>query len=99
MAGIVVGYLGLIPPEAERAHAQQEVGKTNKALLRLAKELGVPVVEQAQLNRDSTKLPRQRRSPGDLRDFGGDRGRRQSILMVHRDMDSEAGQNGRSRRS
>ncbi|MGA4815431.1 DnaB-like helicase C-terminal domain-containing protein [Pseudomonas aeruginosa] len=64
---IVVDYLGLIPPEAKGRTRSEEVGKTNKPLLRLAKELGVPVIELAQLNRDSTKRPGKRPQSSDLR--------------------------------
>ncbi|HBO6199145.1 TPA: AAA family ATPase [Pseudomonas aeruginosa] len=94
LAGIVVDYLGLIPPEAKGRTRSEEVGKTNKSLLRLAKELGVPVIELAQLNRDSTKRPGKRPQSSDLRDSGEIEADASCILMVHRDMDSEAGQNG-----
>ncbi len=94
LAGIVVDYLGLIPPEAKGRTRSEEVGRTNKALLRLAKELGVPVIELAQLNRDSTKRPGKRPQSSDLRDSGEIEADASCILMVHRDMDSEAGQNG-----
>lgn len=73
LAGIVVDYLGLIPPEAKGRTRSEEVGKTNKSLLRLAKELGVPVIELAQLNRDSTKRPGKRPQSSDLRDSGRSR--------------------------
>ncbi|RCI62196.1 replicative DNA helicase, partial [Pseudomonas aeruginosa] len=64
----------------------EEVGKTNKSLLRLAKELGVPVIELAQLNRDSTKRPGKRPQSSDLRDSGEIEADASCILMVHRDM-------------
>ncbi|MDH0291409.1 AAA family ATPase [Pseudomonas sp. GD04087] len=96
LAGIVVDYLGLIPADAKGRTRSEEVGATCKALLRLAKELDVPMLLISQLNRDSTKRPGKDKRPraSDLRDSGEIEADASCILIVHRDLDSEEGQNG-----
>lgn len=94
LAGIVVDYLGLIQSERKGRSRTEEVGAISKALLRLAKELDVPVLELAQLNRDSTKRPGKKPQASDLRDSGEIEADASCIILVYRDMDSEAGQNG-----
>ncbi|RUF96370.1 replicative DNA helicase [Pseudomonas aeruginosa] len=91
---VAVDYIGLIKGEQRNASRYDVVTEISKGLKRLAKELGVPVVVLAQLNRDSTKRPGKRPQSSDLRDSGEIEADASCILMVHRDMDSEAGQNG-----
>ena len=94
LAGIVVDYLSLIKPEGKSRTRSEEVGASSKAMLRLSKELGLPVLLLAQLNRDSTKRPGKKPQSSDLRDSGEVEADASCILMVHRDMDTEEGKNG-----
>jgi replicative DNA helicase len=94
LAGVMVDYLGLIQSEKKGRTRSEEVGAISKALLRLAKEMDIPVIELAQLNRDSTKRVGKRPQSSDLRDSGEIEADASCILMVHRDMDTEEGQNG-----
>ncbi|NMY67320.1 DnaB-like helicase C-terminal domain-containing protein [Pseudomonas sp. WS 5414] len=94
LAGIVVDYLTLVRSERAGRSRSEEVGKISKALLQLAKEMDIPVIELAQLNRDSTKRVGKKPQSSDLRDSGEIEADASCILMVHRDMDSEAGKNG-----
>lgn len=94
LAGIVVDYLTLVRSDRAGRSRSEEVGKISKAFLQLAKELDIPVIELAQLNRDSTKRVGKKPQSSDLRDSGEIEADASCILMVHCDMDSEAGQNG-----
>lgn len=94
LAGIVVDYLTLVRSDHAGRSRSEEVGKISKAFLQLAKELDIPVIELAQLNRDSTKRVGKKPQSSDLRDSGEIEADASCILMAHRDMDSEAGQNG-----
>ncbi|MCE0981672.1 DnaB-like helicase C-terminal domain-containing protein [Pseudomonas monteilii] len=94
LAGIVVDYLTLIRSERPGRTRSEEVGKISKALLQLAKEMNIPVIEIAQLNRDSTKRPGKKPQSSDLRDSGEIEADASCILMVHRDMETEHGKNG-----
>lgn len=93
LAGIVIDYLGLIPTDSQGRSRAEEVGAVNKALLRLAKELDVPIIELAQLNRESTKRAGKDKRPksSDLRDSGEIEADASCILMVHRDPDTAEG--------
>ncbi|UVK83801.1 AAA family ATPase [Pseudomonas sichuanensis] len=94
LAGIVVDYLTLVRGDSTGRSRSEEVGKISKALLQLAKEMAIPVIELAQLNRESTKRVGKKPQSSDLRDSGEIEADASCILMVHRDMDSEEGQNG-----
>lgn len=91
---LVVDYIGLIAAEAKGRTRSEEVGKISKGLLNLCKELDVPLILLAQLNRDSLKRPGKRPISSDLRDSGEIEQDAHVIIMVHRDPDSEEGQNG-----
>lgn len=91
---VMVDYLGLIPADAKGRSRSEEVGKISKAMLNLSKELGIPVILLSQLNRDSTKRVGKKPVSADLRDSGEIEADAHCILMVHRDMDTEEGQNG-----
>lgn len=91
---LMVDYLGLVPGDAKGRSRAEEVGKISKAMVNLAKELGVPVILLSQLNRDPTKRVGKKPVSSDLRDSGEIEADAHMIIMVHRDMDTEQGQNG-----
>lgn len=68
---IVIDYLGLIRPTQRLQVREREVAEISRSLKALAKELNVPVVVLAQLNRGGEKdgSPRRPR-PSDLRESG-----------------------------
>jgi replicative DNA helicase len=68
---IVVDYLQLITSEREHFSREQEVSYISRSLKGLAKELNVPVVVLAQLNREAEKRPDGKPITSDLRDSGG----------------------------
>jgi len=94
LGGIVVDYLQLVKAETKGRTRSEEVGAISKAFLRISKELDVPVVLLSQLNRESTKRTGKKPQSSDLRDSGEVEADASCIILVHRDMDSEEGQNG-----
>jgi len=90
---IVVDYITLITGEGGQ-NRTLEIGKISTALKNLAKELKVPVIVLAQLNRGSTNRPDKRPRPSDIRDSGQIEQDADVVILVHRDMDSEEGENG-----
>lgn len=91
---VVIDYIGLMPgPGLTRT---ERVASNSTALKNMAKELGVPVIVLAQLNRESTKRTGAAKRPqaSDLRDSGQIEQDADMVVLVHRDMDSEEGQNG-----
>lgn len=90
---LLVDYVQLITAESS-SNRSLEVGKISTALKNLAKELKIPVVVLAQLNRGSTNRPDKRPRPSDIRDSGQIEQDADVVILVHRDMESEEGQNG-----
>lgn len=90
---LLVDYVQLITAEGN-SNRSLEVGKISTALKNLAKELRIPVIVLAQLNRGSTNRPDKRPRPSDIRDSGQIEQDADVVILVHRDMESEAGQNG-----
>lgn len=94
LGGIVVDYLQLVRSETKGRTRSEEVGAISKAFLRMAKEFDIPVVLLSQLNRESTKRAGKKPQSSDLRDSGEVEADASCIILVHRDMDTEEGQNG-----
>ncbi|WP_434701524.1 replicative DNA helicase [Pseudomonas sp. D1-36] len=90
---LVIDYIQLISAESS-SNRSLEVGKISTALKNLAKELKIPVIVLAQLNRGSTNRPDKRPRPSDIRDSGQIEQDADVVILVHRDMESEEGQNG-----
>lgn len=90
---LLIDYIQLINAESS-SNRSLEVGKISTALKNLAKELGIPVIVLAQLNRGSTNRPDKRPRPSDIRDSGQIEQDADVVILVHRDMESEEGQNG-----
>ena len=93
---IVIDYLGLIAtePNSRFQNRNQELGAISRGLKALAKELGIPVVALAQLNRGIESRADSKPKMSDLRDSGEIEQDADMIIMAHRDMATEQGQNG-----
>ncbi|TDV44418.1 replicative DNA helicase [Pseudomonas graminis] len=90
---IVVDYITLIAGEGGQ-NRTLEIGKISTALKNLAKELKVPVIVLAQLNRGPTNRPDKRPRPSDIRDSGQIEQDADVVILVHRDTDTDEGANG-----
>lgn len=91
---VVIDYIGLIGSDGKAFNRTAELGKISTGIVNIAKEMEVPVILLAQLNRDSTKRPGKKPIASDLRDSGQIEADAHCIILVHRDMDDEQGQNG-----
>lgn len=84
---IIVDYLQMLYPEPGRrfeSHALA-VGSISKALKELAKELKIPVLALAQLNRDLEKRKTQLPKASDLKDSGSIEADADQIFLIYRD--------------
>ncbi|HEX8596717.1 MAG TPA: DnaB-like helicase C-terminal domain-containing protein [Pseudomonas sp.] len=90
---LLVDYITLIGSEGGQ-NRTLEVGKISTGLKNLAKELQVPVIVLAQLNRGSANRTDKRPRTSDLRDSGQIEQDADAVILLHRDADSEEGANG-----
>ncbi|AOZ10365.1 replicative DNA helicase [Cupriavidus malaysiensis] len=81
---LVIDYLGLMSGGASE-NRSQEVGSYSRGLKALAKELGIPVIALAQLNRSLESRANKRPLMGDLRDSGELEQDADIILLLYRD--------------
>ena len=80
---IVIDYLGLMRGQGD--NRTQEIGSLSRGLKALAKELHVPVIALAQLNRGVEGRPDKRPLLSDLRDSGEIEQDADAVVMLHRE--------------
>lgn len=81
---IVIDYLQLMMAPGHN-NRTQEIGSISRGLKALAKELGVPIIALAQLNRGVESRPDKRPMMSDLRDSGEVEQDADIIVMLHRE--------------
>lgn len=82
---VVVDYVQLMTGSSRRDSRQQQIGECSRGLKNLAKELSVPVIELAQLNRDCEKREDKRPVLSDLREAGDLEQDADAVMFVYRD--------------
>lgn len=88
---VVVDYLGLVRPVANRSGDRRvEVDGISRGLKELAKDLRVPVVALAQLNRGSEARMGRRPIMSDLRESGQIEADADVVILLHRDTEDPA---------
>lgn len=86
IALIVVDYLQLLTSGGKSVESrQQEVSEFSRSIKLLAKELEIPIVAVAQLNRDSEKRNDKRPQVADLRESGSLEQDADVVLLIHRE--------------
>jgi replicative DNA helicase len=90
---VVIDYLQLIEPDNRRDPRQEQVAQISRRLKFLAKELQIPVVALAQVNRASEDRQDHRPRLADLRESGSIEADADTVLMLHRPDRYEPGQN------
>ena len=83
---IVIDYLQLLTSGGKAVESrQQEVSEFSRSIKLLAKELEIPIVAVAQLNRDSERRNDRRPQVVDLRESGSLEQDADVVLLIHRD--------------
>jgi len=81
---IVIDYLQLIEPESRRDPRQEQVAQISRRLKFLARELNVPVIALAQVNRGAEDRQDHRPRLSDLRESGSIEQDADTCLLLHR---------------
>jgi replicative DNA helicase len=89
---VVIDYLQLIEPDNRRDPRQEQVAQISRRIKFLAKELNIPVVALAQVNRASEDRQDHRPRLADLRESGSIEQDSDTVLMLHRPDRYEPGQ-------
>jgi replicative DNA helicase len=89
---VVIDYLQLIDPDDRRDSRQEQVAAISRRLKFLARELQVPVVALAQVNRSSEDRQDHRPRLSDLRESGAIEQDADTVMMLHRPDYHEPGQ-------
>src|SRR5256884_5643339 len=89
---VVIDYLQLIEPENRRDSRQEQVAQISRRLKFLARELQIPVVALAQVNRSSEDRQDHRPRLADLRESGSIEQDADTVMMLHRPELHEPGQ-------
>lgn len=85
---VVIDYLQLISVSDPRVPREQQIAEISRGIKAMAKELNVPVIVAAQLNRESEKEKRQPRL-SDLRESGAIEQDADLVLLISRRRDSD----------
>jgi replicative DNA helicase len=89
---VVVDYLQLIEPDNRRDSRQEQVANISRRLKFLARELQIPVVALAQVNRSSEDRQDHRPRLADLRESGSIEQDADTVMLLHRPEMYEPGQ-------
>jgi replicative DNA helicase len=89
---VMIDYLQLIEPENRRDPRQEQVAQISRRLKHLARELNLPVVALAQVNRASEDRQDHRPRLADLRESGSLEQDADVVMMLHRPDRYEPGQ-------
>jgi replicative DNA helicase len=89
---VVIDYLQLIDPDSKKDSRQEQVSAISRRLKFLARELDVPVVALAQVNRASEDRQDHRPRLSDLRESGAIEQDADTVMLLHRPDYHEPGQ-------
>ncbi len=89
---VIIDYLQLIEPENRRDPRQEQVAQISRRLKFLARELKIPVMALAQVNRTSEDRQDHRPRLADLRESGSIEQDADTVLLLHRPGKFDGGQ-------
>lgn len=89
---VIVDYLQLVSPADKRAPREQQVASISRGLKLLARDLQVPVVALAQVNRGPAARENKRPVMSDLRESGAIEADADEVWLLHRDDEAFPGE-------
>ncbi|MFV3286901.1 replicative DNA helicase [Pseudomonas sp. NY15356] len=91
---LLIDYLQIIGSDSRAASRTEAVARNSTAVMNLSRELGIPVIALAQVNRGPSNRTNKKPQASDLKDSGQIEQDADVIILVHDDPESEAGQQG-----
>lgn len=88
---VVIDYLQLVEPDNRRDSRQEQVAAISRRLKFLAKELKIPVIACAQLNRGVENRTEAEPRLADLRESGSIEQDADTVMLLHRPKDPQTG--------
>lgn len=84
---VIIDYVQMLQPASRREPREQQVAETSRGLKRLSRELDVPVLGLAQVNRGAASRRDGRPTMNDLRESGAIEADADSVILLHVDDD------------
>jgi replicative DNA helicase len=80
----VVDYLGIMSTSGRQENRQQSIAELTRGLKQIAREVGVPIILLAQLNREVMTRQDHRPVSSDLKDSGAIEADADAVILIHR---------------
>lgn len=84
IGAVMIDYLQLMRPTRETHSREQDIASIGRELKQISKQLGVPVIALAQLNRDVEKRPNKKPQLSDLRESGALEQETDTVMFIYR---------------
>lgn len=81
----VVDYLGILTAQGRTENRQQVIADLTRGLKQIAREIGIPIILLAQLNRQVMGRPDRRPMASDLKDSGAIEADADVVILLHRE--------------
>jgi replicative DNA helicase len=91
---LLIDYVQIVGVDGRSQNRSDAVAKNSIAIMNLSRELGIPVLVLAQLNRNPASRPGKKPQSSDLKESGQLEQDADAVILVHHDPESEAGQQG-----
>lgn len=91
---LLIDYLQIIGFDSRLPSRTEAVARNSTAIMNLSRELGIPIIALAQVNRGPSSRPNKKPQSSDLKDSGQIEQDADVVILVHHDPESEAGQQG-----
>ena len=80
----IVDYLGILSTSGRQENRQQSIAELTRGLKQVAREVGVPIILLAQLNREVMSRQDRRPVSSDLKDSGAIEADADAVILIHR---------------
>ncbi|MBJ2221039.1 replicative DNA helicase [Pseudomonas sp. MF7453] len=91
---LMIDYVQIVGTDGKSQNRADAVAKVSIAIMNLSRELAIPILVLAQLNRGPANRPGKKPQASDLKESGQIEQDADAVILVHYDRDSEMGQQG-----